>query len=70
MPRDLANNEGSDNKEQTAIVPIPETFILTPEIENSAADANAATFISTFPHNYATYVGPSGLQLSGGQKQR
>ena len=32
--------------------------------------ANAASFIESFPDKYDTYAGDGGAQLSGGQKQR
>lgn len=40
------------------------------EIEEAAALANAAGFITAFPNGYQTHVGRGGAQLSGGQKQR
>lgn len=40
------------------------------EIQQAAALANAAGFISTFPQGFNTHVGRGGAQLSGGQKQR
>ena len=36
----------------------------------AARDANAHTFVESFPDAYNTVVGERGMQLSGGQKQR
>ncbi|KAI9206111.1 P-loop containing nucleoside triphosphate hydrolase protein [Polychytrium aggregatum] len=40
------------------------------EVEAAARQANAATFIESFPDGYGTVVGERGVTLSGGQKQR
>lgn len=40
------------------------------EIEEAARQANAHSFIMSFPDYYQTQVGERGSQLSGGQKQR
>ena len=39
-------------------------------VEKAAKQANAHTFIESFPNGYGTRVGDAGAQLSGGQKQR
>lgn len=40
------------------------------EMIRAAKEANALSFIQSFPENFETEVGDRGLQLSGGQKQR
>ena len=40
------------------------------EIEQAAQQANAHSFIGSFPQGYETLVGDRGIQLSGGQRQR
>ncbi len=40
------------------------------EIERAARQANAHSFIESFPEKYATLVGERGIKLSGGQRQR
>lgn len=40
------------------------------EVVAAAREANADTFIESFPEGYATMVGEDGKQLSGGQRQR
>ncbi|XP_072324664.1 mitochondrial potassium channel ATP-binding subunit [Scyliorhinus torazame] len=40
------------------------------EIYEAARQANADSFIQTFPNGYMTIVGERGVTLSGGQKQR
>jgi len=40
------------------------------EIENAARQANAHSFIESFPQRYETLVGDRGIKLSGGQRQR
>lgn len=54
----------------SGIVPAPWPALRQAEIQEAAALANAAGFISTFPQGFATHVGRGGAQLSGGQKQR
>ena len=39
-------------------------------IRSAAEQANALTFIESFPDGFATVVGERGVQLSGGQRQR
>lgn len=40
------------------------------EIIEAARNANALSFIETFPDKFETKVGDRGIQLSGGQRQR
>ena len=40
------------------------------EIADAARQANAHTFIESFPEGYQTVVGDRGVRLSGGQRQR
>ena len=40
------------------------------EIKQAARQANAHSFIGSFPQGYETLVGDRGIQLSGGQRQR
>jgi len=40
------------------------------DIEAAAMEANAHTFITSFPEGYQTPVGEQGTKVSGGQKQR
>ncbi len=40
------------------------------EIYNAARQANAFTFIESFPDKFETLVGERGIKLSGGQRQR
>lgn len=40
------------------------------EIKEAARQANAYTFIDSFPDKFDTLVGERGIQLSGGQRQR
>ena len=40
------------------------------EIAEAARQANAHTFIESFPEGYQTVVGDRGIRLSGGQRQR
>lgn len=40
------------------------------EIEAAAEQANAHSFITSFPEGYNTVVGERGIKLSGGQRQR
>lgn len=40
------------------------------EIYNAARQANAYTFIESFPEKFETLVGERGIKLSGGQRQR
>jgi ABC transporter fused permease/ATP-binding protein len=40
------------------------------EIEEAASQANAHSFIVSFPEGYDTVVGERGIKLSGGQRQR
>ncbi len=40
------------------------------EVEAAAEDAQAASFINSFPEGYDTNLGQGGVNVSGGQKQR
>ena len=40
------------------------------QVQQAARQANAETFIESFPDGYDTVVGERGAALSGGQKQR
>jgi ABC-type multidrug transport system fused ATPase/permease subunit len=54
----------------THSVQTPADFKVPADVTAAAADANAAVFIDTFKHGFATHCGDRGSQLSGGQKQR
>ena len=40
------------------------------QVQQAARQANAESFIESFPDGYDTVVGERGAALSGGQKQR
>jgi len=50
--------------------PTPAGFTVPADVVAAAEAANAAGFVASFKHGYATFVGDRGNQLSGGQKQR
>ena len=59
----VARDAGSD-------ATVPAGFVVPPDVISAAESANAAEFVNSFKHGYATFVGDRGNQLSGGQKQR